>query len=133
MLVIVVLVASTLLLCCGCNDTPALLYSNFLADLDIITRFDLSMRNLQDGKHDFYTTGEIDALMQDLATWAGEDENTLAINDLLTESATDMSACAQYLDQDNPDSAAAALEQANSCYARAKALIIQHNMGSEYV
>jgi hypothetical protein len=130
---LIVLISATLSLCCGCNDTPALLYSNFLADLDIITRFDISVRNLRDGKHDFYTTCEIDTLIQDLSTWSGEDEETITINDLLTESTIGMSVCAQCLGQDDPDGASAALGQSNSCYASAKALIIQHNMGAEYV
>jgi len=127
------LISVTVLLLSACNDSPALLYNNFLADLDVITRFDLSISKLSDGKYDAYTHDEIKALEQDLSSWNGKDAETTEINDLFIESARNMFDCAGFLKNGSSREAEAALEKVNSLFTDAKALIIIYNMGSEYV
>ena len=127
------LVAAAALLFGACNNTPALLYHNFLADLDILTRFNLTLNRLGDGEYDSYTKDEIVVLRQDLSTWDIDDHDTAEINDMFIAAADSMHDCMGLLRDGDAISAALMLEQANAYFTEAKALIIRHNMGAEYV
>lgn len=78
-----VIFASSFLAQSGCAYTDKEKYMNFLADLDIISRIDQCIDDVETGKTDYYTRGELETLREDIASFGYYYEDGERANNLL--------------------------------------------------
>lgn len=117
----------------GCTYTEKERYMNFLADLDLINRFEMSFDVVSKGKPDGYLTDEIEVLKQDVASYENPNENAAEANRLLLGAADLLSHCVKCLKTGDMYNYEINLARARECYARANALMSMIKEGAENV
>lgn len=117
----------------ACTYTEKERYMNFLADLDVINRFDLCFDAAKDRKTDFYTLNELEILKQDIASYANPNEEAARANGFLFTAADLLefgTECVKINDMYNYEMS---LNAAKEYYAQANAVMRSIIEGSENV
>lgn len=71
----------------GCAQSVADAYSDFLANADVLQRFEVCFDDVESGRHSWYTQGELRALTVDLEEGYLEDEQAREATWLFQEAA----------------------------------------------
>lgn len=121
------------MLAVGCAYAEKERYMNFLADLDIINRFELCFDAAANRKTDGYTADEIEALKQDVASYENPNEDADRANEYLYKTAALLSLCIENLKINDMYNYEINLTRAREYYAQANALMSAIKEGSENV
>lgn len=128
-----VLIISAIFMLGGCSYTEKERYMNFLADLDLVSRFDLCFDAAEKGKTDIYTASELEVLKQDILSYINPNEETRLANEYLTATAEELSECIEYKKTGDTDNYKLHFERALEHYAQANAKISAVKSGAENV
>ena len=128
-----VLIAGLLPLLFGCAYAEKERYMNFLADLDVINRFELCFNAAEERRTDFYTFDELEALKLDILSYENPNEEAARANGFLLTAAELLvfgTECVKINDTYNYE---LSLTHAKEYYAQANAVISAIIKGAENV
>lgn len=127
---ILILLAGFVLL--ACSFLPSQQYANFLADLDLITRFDLCFDAVENKTAGIYMQRELESLKEDAASCPVNDPLVDQINASFTNTANALLTSIRAAKNQTPSTADKALSQAKSYYQTAQEEIARLNAGEQY-
>ncbi len=116
----------------SCAYPPEERYQNFLLDMDIVTRYDLSIDSVQQKRATQYTLDELRVLIDDVRSWDMDFADAEDANDNLINCANALIQSVELQQNDESEAAQAAFDTAIDFYQEAKA-IIRKNMGNTSV
>lgn len=128
-----VLIAGMLPLLCACAYDEKERYMNFLADLDVINRFELCFNAAEERRTDFYTGDELEVLMQDIASYENPNEEAARANGLLLTAAELLAFGTECVKINDAYNYELNLDRAKQYYAQANAVISAIIKGAENV
>lgn len=85
----------------GCVLTPQVEFDNFVTDLDVVNRFEEIAFNIEFGRWSNTFQKDITFLIQDLASFEGEDVKSVSINNKFIKSANSFLESSVYYYNDN--------------------------------
>jgi len=128
-----------IVICClafmlsACAYTPEQKYMNFVADMDLSTRFDLCFDKVENGKVDFYIEGELRAIKHDIEAWDDDNGNAESANEFYIRCADALLESIGYYNEGLMDEYELALAEAKKSYLEASAIMVLINAGMENV
>ena len=117
----------------ACSYTAEQQYENFLADMDMITRFDLCIDKVEKGSASFYTEDELIVLQADIHSCHIDLQAARQANDHLINCADSLLASIHADEEGSGRDANQHLETALTHYQEAKAIIRLNNTESPNV
>ena len=125
-IVIILMLSICILFACA---SPAGDYENFLLDMDVITRFDICFSKISDNDTSSYTKAELNALIQDLASWKSDYQIATEANDLFSQAARCLIDSIEYMKIDDWEQSEISYNLANDFYQNAQAEITKAHTG----